>query len=274
MTAAGPATTVSWAVLALPLAALLGLFVGSFLNVVVYRAPLGLSVVAPRSYCPTCDRQLAWWENLPVVSWLALRGRCHGCHEPISARYPLVEATTAGVFVLVTWTWHGNVLSIGYCTLAATALTVALVEYGGRRAPLGVGALGGTLGAVFVAGGAAWLGRWTVLGWSLGGAGAGALVLGMLRTRDPEAGDPRGHGRTLLPSAGCWLGGLGLAGALAGAATWLAVTFLCLVGLWTVHRRSDAGDDPAVGPRLPAIVAVPLVTSVLACMAVSLVVGT
>ena len=80
---------------ALPLAGVVGLFVGSFLNVVVYRAPLGLSVAAPRSFCPTCERQLHWWENVPVVSWLALRGRCHTCHQPISVRYPLVELATA-----------------------------------------------------------------------------------------------------------------------------------------------------------------------------------
>src|SRR5664280_3022890 len=74
----------------IPVAVIVGLFVGSFLNVVVYRIPLGLSVAKPRSFCPTCDRQLKWWENVPVVSWVALRGHCHTCHEPISARYPFV----------------------------------------------------------------------------------------------------------------------------------------------------------------------------------------
>ena len=59
----------------IPLAVVVGLIVGSFLNVVVYRAPLGLSVSTPRSFCPTCDRQLAWWENIPLGSWLFLRGR-------------------------------------------------------------------------------------------------------------------------------------------------------------------------------------------------------
>ena len=83
------------------LAGVVGLFIGSFLNVVVYRAPLGLSVSTPRSFCPTCDRQLVWWENVPLISWLALRGRCHTCHEPISVRYPLVEATTAVAFAFV-----------------------------------------------------------------------------------------------------------------------------------------------------------------------------
>ena len=109
-------------------AAVVGLFVGSFLNVVVYRAPLGLSVSTPRSFCPTCDRQLAWWENVPLVSWLALRGRCHTCHEPISPRYPLVEAATAVAFALVAVAWHGSLLTACYCALTGTALAVALVE--------------------------------------------------------------------------------------------------------------------------------------------------
>ena len=70
---------------------LLGLVVGSFLNVVIYRVPQGMSVVSPRSACPSCGTQIAERDNVPVVSWLLLRGRCRHCHEPISARYPLVE---------------------------------------------------------------------------------------------------------------------------------------------------------------------------------------
>lgn len=80
------------------LCALLGLAVGSFLNVVIYRVPQGLSVVAPRSFCPACGIQIAERDNIPVVSWLLLRGRCRHCGEAISARYPLVELACAGVF--------------------------------------------------------------------------------------------------------------------------------------------------------------------------------
>src|SRR5664279_5390153 len=121
---------------AIPLAGVVGLFVGSFLNVVIYRAPLGLSVAAPRSFCPTCGRQLKWWENVPVVSWALLRGRCRTCRQPISARYPLVELATGTVFSLVTWGWHGTLVSAGYCALAAGMIAVGLIEYGGQRAPL------------------------------------------------------------------------------------------------------------------------------------------
>jgi len=76
----------------------MGLLFGSFLNVVIARVPLGESIVKPRSRCPRCGRQLTWFENIPVLSWLALRGRCRGCHEPISWRYPLIELLTAALF--------------------------------------------------------------------------------------------------------------------------------------------------------------------------------
>ena len=83
------------------LAAVLGLAVGSFLNVVVYRVPNGLSVVAPASACPSCGHEIRARDNVPVLSWLVLRGRCRDCSAPISARYPLVEMATAALFALV-----------------------------------------------------------------------------------------------------------------------------------------------------------------------------
>ena len=80
--------------------AALGLVVGSFLNVMFYRVPRGQSVVRPRSRCPHCGTTLANRDNIPVVSWLALRGRCRTCDARISVRYPVVEATTAAVFAV------------------------------------------------------------------------------------------------------------------------------------------------------------------------------
>lgn len=76
----------------------LGLVVGSFLNVVIARVPHGQSVVKPRSRCPHCGHQLAWYENIPVVSWLFLRARCRACKAPISPRYVLVELLTGALF--------------------------------------------------------------------------------------------------------------------------------------------------------------------------------
>ena len=78
----------------------LGLAVGSFLNVCIYRLPRGQSVVGPASRCPSCGRGLSWFENVPVVSWILLGGRCRTCRNAISMMYPTVEAITAFVFVL------------------------------------------------------------------------------------------------------------------------------------------------------------------------------
>ncbi|MGN8049335.1 prepilin peptidase [Curtobacterium sp. 22159] len=79
----------------------LGLAIGSFLNVVVYRVPAGMSVVAPPSACPRCGRSIRGRDNVPVLSWILLRGRCRDCSGPIPARYPLVETATAVLFVVV-----------------------------------------------------------------------------------------------------------------------------------------------------------------------------
>jgi leader peptidase (prepilin peptidase)/N-methyltransferase len=82
----------------------LGLLVGSFLNVVIYRLPRGESLVTPASQCPSCGTPVKPYDNIPVVSWLFLRGRCRSCGAAISARYPLVEALTGAVFVGVALT--------------------------------------------------------------------------------------------------------------------------------------------------------------------------
>jgi len=255
-----------------------GLFVGSFLNVVVYRVPLGLSVSTPRSFCPTCDRQLRWWENVPVVSWIALRGRCHRCRQPISPRYPLVEATTALAFAAVAWAWNGSGFCAGYCILAATAIAVALIEYARTRSPLSVAAIGAALAEAALVAPAPWIGHWAVPGLSLVGLAAAVLVYAVLRVRDPNCRDPRAHGRSLVLVAGVWLGGLaGVESAGARPVVWGAVAALlaalgCLVVLWSGTRiaRGKGRDGPA-GPRwVLRIAVVPLVTAILASLVVSL----
>jgi len=83
------------------LAGVLGAALGSFLNVVIWRLPRGESIVHPASRCPSCEAPVRPWQNVPVVSWLLLRGRCASCRAPISPRYPLVEALTAALLVAV-----------------------------------------------------------------------------------------------------------------------------------------------------------------------------
>jgi len=78
-----------------------GLIVGSFLNVVIYRLPRGLSAVWGRSFCPKCKHQIAWYDNIPLLSFTVLRGRCRHCNSPISVRYPIVELLTAVITVTI-----------------------------------------------------------------------------------------------------------------------------------------------------------------------------
>jgi leader peptidase (prepilin peptidase) / N-methyltransferase len=97
---------------ALAPAALFGLIVGSFLNVVAWRLPRGASLVRPRSACPGCGAAVKPYDNVPVLSWLLLRGRCRGCGERISPRYPVVEAVTAALYVAVVAAKHDDVLQM------------------------------------------------------------------------------------------------------------------------------------------------------------------
>ena len=98
--------------------ALAGLIVGSFLNVCIHRLPRGESLIWPASHCAECSRPLAWYENVPIVSWLVLRGRCRTCGAPISGMYPLVELMTAVVFA-------GGVAVYGLTALLAVRLALA-----------------------------------------------------------------------------------------------------------------------------------------------------
>ncbi|MBY0505319.1 MAG: prepilin peptidase [Bryobacteraceae bacterium] len=91
------------------LAALAGLLLGSFLNVCIFRWPRDLSVVRPRSMCPECEQPIAWYDNIPVLSYLLLKGRCRNCQVSISWRYPLVESLTAVAFASAVWQ-HGLTL--------------------------------------------------------------------------------------------------------------------------------------------------------------------
>ena len=79
----------------------LGAMVGSFLNVCIYRIPAGLSIVHPGSRCPHCESPIRWYQNIPLLSWLALRGRCAECKASVSFRYPLIETLTGILFLLV-----------------------------------------------------------------------------------------------------------------------------------------------------------------------------
>lgn len=131
------------------LAAVLGLLLGSFLNVVVYRVPIGKSIVSPPSACPHCDTEIKPWDNIPVLSWILLRGKCRNCAAPISARYPLVELATSVSFALVALgfapacfaatTSAGAVAAvlvmISFLYLAAITIALALIDLDVHKLP-------------------------------------------------------------------------------------------------------------------------------------------
>jgi leader peptidase (prepilin peptidase) / N-methyltransferase len=119
----------------LVLIGLLGLAIGSFLNVVIWRVPRNESVVRPGSHCPTCDTPIGNRDNVPVVSWLLLRGRCRNCGGRISVRYPLVELATAGLFVAfgIRFGIHADLPA--YLYLAAVGVALAMIDIDLLRLP-------------------------------------------------------------------------------------------------------------------------------------------
>ena len=116
-------------------AGVLGLVIGSFLNVVIHRLPRGESIVRPPSHCPGCQRRLAAWENVPILSWLVLRGRCRGCRAPISPRYPAIELLTGLLFATIALR-HGPVAMLPvWLALAAALVAAAAIDFDHRIIP-------------------------------------------------------------------------------------------------------------------------------------------
>jgi len=152
------------------LSAVLGLVIGSFLNVVIHRVPRGESVVSPQSACPRCRETIRARHNEPVLGWLILRGRCFGGGLPISARYPLVELGTAALFALAGWRFAYQPVLLGaYLVFAAAAVALALIDLGVHRLPNAIVLPTYPILAVLLAVGAD--------GDSLARAGLGALLL-------------------------------------------------------------------------------------------------
>lgn len=110
------------------LASLYGLLLGSFANVVIYRLPKGESVVRPRSRCPKCGTQVAWYDNIPVLSWILLKAKCRKCAAPISWRYPLVELITGGLFAAIVWRYGISWLTLEYLIFAWSLVVVSFID--------------------------------------------------------------------------------------------------------------------------------------------------
>jgi len=127
----------------------IGSAIGSFLNVVVYRLPAGLSVIHPPSRCPKCLNQLRTYENIPVFGWLWLRGRCNHCRSRISARYPLVEAAMGLLFLLIFSQFGITVQTLGLWVLFSWLLALSLIDCDTMTLPNSLTRSGLVLGLVF-----------------------------------------------------------------------------------------------------------------------------
>lgn len=190
--------------------AVLGLLIGSFVNVVAYRVPQGISVIRPPSACPHCGHEIAARDNIPVFGWLLVRGRCRSCAAPVSIRYPLVEALTAGLFVAVPLVVGAVWVVPAYWWFAGVTLVLALTDLDHKRIPNRILYPGLAVGLVLLAAGTAIDGSLDALWRGLGG-GAGYFGLLLIVA--------------LLARGGFGFGDVKLA---------------ALLGLFTAHRSWDA----------------------------------
>jgi leader peptidase (prepilin peptidase)/N-methyltransferase len=208
---------------------LLGLLVGSFLNVVIYRVPLNRSIVSPPSACGTCGHVVRWYDNVPVLSWLVLRGRCRDCGSPIAVRYPLVELGGAAFFVIVGLRFFPEIeratdapsvvsaaLALAaFLYLSAISLALAVIDLDTRRLPNVI-----VLPAYIV--GLVLLGSASLVSgdpWAIARAGIGAIALGGFYLV-----------LSLIRPGGMGLGDVKLAGALGVFLGWLGWDVLVVGG--------------------------------------------
>ena len=225
-----------------------GLAIGSFANVVIYRVPRGESVAHPPSRCPTCGTQLSAAENVPLFSWLALRGRCRHCHTPISPRYPLVEGATAAVFALTAGFVGATWQLVPLLMLGAAIVVVVGIDVDGFVTPFPILVV---LGLAVVVTAAMSLAdgddRATITALL---AGAASACVGALAATSPSSGSSG-------PLHSARVARLVVAGSLGWFAGWASVTAgAVVVGVFVVTtavavvggRTGDEGPDAASRP--------------------------
>ena len=191
----------------------LGASIGSFLNVVIYRLPAGISLVSPPSRCPQCLHKLGKTENVPVLGWLWLRGRCRWCKTSISVRYPLVEAITGIIFLLVFWHFGYSLSTLGYWAFLSWLLALSIIDLDTMTLPGALTKSGLVLGLIFQA----------IMGWlaasgqgiaqqlmfGISGAVVGIWLLGTIRVLGSIAFGQEAMGvgdEKLMATIGAWLG--------------------------------------------------------------------
>ena len=248
-----------------------GAIIGSFLTVVIARVPAGESIVRPRSSCPVCGEQIVWFDNIPLVSWLALGGRCRHCQTPIPKRYPLVEAATGVVFLMLgAATWWGTVPIAVFpasVVIASGGIALTAIDLEHHRLPNAIVYTTYPLAIVAVVVGLVITGEWERLPGLAIGALVWLVVIGgswlLTRGRGMGFGDVK-----LAPLLG---GGLGLIGALEAAAGLLfalvigAAVGIALLAGGRVGKRQAIAFGPflVLGWFIATLVGTPLVEAYL-----------
>lgn len=243
-------------------AAAIGLAAGSFVNVAAYRVPAGIPLRRP-SHCPRCAARLHGWQNLPLASWIALRGRCERCHAPIPVRVPLVEAGTAVVFVIVAvwvfavWDRPASVpqwvtlllTTAAFLYFAAISILLALIDIDVRRLPDAIVLPSYPIAAAVLAGACLAAGDWSPLARGMVGLLAMVAFFGLPRLIRP---DGIGGGDVKLSGLiGLYLGFLGYPELIVGVFASFLLGGLHAAAL-LVSQRSGATGTLPFGPWMLA----------------------
>lgn len=232
----------------LPFIFIFGAAIGSFLNVVIYRLPAGLSLLSPPSRCPHCHHSLGKTENVPILGWLWLKGKCRWCRSPISPRYPLIEAFCAILFCAVFWQFGLTITTLGYWLLVSGLLALTWIDLDTLTLPEVLTRGGLVAGLLFQA----------ILGWQQGSVplglvqGTGSAVLGLglfdlvgwlgffwLGQPAMGRGDPK-----LAAMIGAWLGWKLLLVASFMACGIGAITGVLAIALGWISRRQPIPFGP------------------------------
>jgi leader peptidase (prepilin peptidase)/N-methyltransferase len=240
-----------------------GTLIGSFLNVVVYRVPIGRSIVSPPSACPACGARIRAFDNVPVLSWLLLGGRCRSCRHPISVRYPLVEAATGLLFTVVLLRFLpavlvaatpaeglGAVLTlVAFLYLAAISTALALIDLDTKRLPNPIVLPAYAVGGVLLTASALLQGRPAALGQAAIGLvalGGLYLILALAKPGGMGMGDVK-----LAGVLGLFLGHLGWAELIVGGMGAFLLGGVVALALLAARRVTRSSGIP-FGPWMLA----------------------